>query len=182
VGLFLCLIFLKGNKMNNQISEVYVAGDSMGNVITVSNNNPEYGWITLKQDFTEVSNGWINNKIRSTIIMSTVDTLEKLNLAEGEIMEGRIVIREQTEPFSTPDRDVKRAGAEGPVLVDANGNTIYRRTFFVSQSAINDNPAEGEDVLIPYANVEEVKAFNASQRNLTRVETKQEDLSETFDL
>lgn len=168
--------------MNNQISDVYVAGDDMGNVITVSNNNPEYGWITLKQDTTDVSNGWINTKTRSTIIMSTIDTLEKLDLAVGEVMDGRIVIREQVTPFSTPDRDVKRAGAEGPVLLDADGNTIYRRTFFVSQGTINANPAEGEDMLIPHANVEEVKEFNASQRSVTRVETKQENLSEAFDL
>lgn len=168
--------------MNNQTSDVYVAGDNMGNIITVSNNNPEYGWITLKQDATEVSNGWINTKTRSTIIMGLVSTLEQLNLSEGEVMDGRIVIREQVEPFSTPDRDVKRAGAEGPVLLDANGNTIYRRTFFVSQNTINANPELGQDTLIPHANVDEVKEFNASQRATTRVETQQEDLSEAFDL
>lgn len=168
--------------MNNQTSDVYVAGDNMGNVITVSNNNPEYGWVTLKQDTTEVSNGWLNTKTRSTIIMGLVSTLESLNLSEGEIMDGKIVIREQTEPFSTPDRDVKRAGAEGPVLLDANGNTIYRRTFFVSQQTLDADPQAGQDTLIPHANVDEVKEFNASQRATTRVETQQEDLSEAFDL
>lgn len=168
--------------MNNQTSDVYVAGDNMGNVITVSNNNPEYGWVTLKQDTTEVSNGWLNTKTRSAIIMGLVSTLEGLSLVEGEVIKGKIVIREQTEPFSTPDRDVKRAGAEGPVLLDANGNTIYRKTFFVDQASIDANPEEGMDVLIPHANVDEVKEFNASQRATTRVETQQEDLSEAFDL
>jgi hypothetical protein len=168
--------------MNNQISDVYVAGDDMGNVITVSNNNPEYGWVTLKQETTEVSNGWINQKTRSTIIMGTLEVLEGLNLGAGQVMPGTIVIKEQTTPFTTPDRDVKRAGAEGPVLLDKDGNTIYRKTFFVAQSTLSTNPEAGEDTLIPHANVEEVKEFNASQRSLTRVETKQENLSEAFNL
>lgn len=130
-------------------SKVYVAGDNMGNIITVSNNNPEYGWITLKQEFLDFYGDHVY-ETRSHIIMSLVSTLEQLNLSEGEVMDGRIVIREQIEPFSTPDRDVKRSGVEGPVLTDANGNTIYRRTFFVSQNTINSDPQAGQDILIPH--------------------------------
>ena len=169
--------------MQNQTSTVYVAGDDMGNIITVSSNNSDYGWITLKQDALDLTNGWANRKTRSTIIMGLVETLEDLSFAAGEILPGTIVVREQTEPFTTPDRDVKRAGAEGPVLKDADGNTIYRKTFFVNQAAIEANPSAGEDIMIPHANVEEVREYNASQRNLTKVSADQTaELADSFDL
>jgi len=51
-----------------------------------------------------------------------------------------------------------------------------------SQQTIDADPQAGQDTLIPHANVDEVKEFNASQRATTRVETQQEDLSEAFDL
>lgn len=170
--------------MKNQTSAtVYVAGDDMGNVITVSNNNSDYGWITLKQDALDMSNGWANKKTRSAIIMGLVSVLEDFNLTHGEVLPGKIVIREQTEPFSTPDRDVKRAGAEGPILTDADGNTIYRKTFFKDQAYLDSNPDQAVDVTIQYANVEEVRDYNASQRNLTKVSADQTaELADSFDL
>ena len=130
-------------------SSVYLAGNGVGGVITVSSNNHDYGWVTLKQDFIDHYSNQVY-KTRSAIIMGLVDTLQGLDLAEGEVLPGKIVVREQTEPFSTPDRDVKRAGAEGPVLKDADGNTIYRKTFFVNQAAIDANPSAGEDIMIPH--------------------------------
>lgn len=169
--------------MQNQTSTVYVAGDDMGNIITVSSNNSDYGWITLKQDALDLTNGWANKKTRSAIIMGLVNVLEDFNLTHGEVLPGKIVVREQTEPFSTPDRDVKRAGAEGPVLKDADGNTIYRKTFFIDQATIDANPAQGVDTMISHANAEEVREYNASQRNLTKVSADQTaELADSFDL
>lgn len=166
-----------------QQTSVYVAGDDMGNIITVSSNNSDYGWITLKQDTTEINNGWLNTRTRSTIVMGLVSTLEDLNLAAGEVLDGRIVIREQTQPFTDADRDVKRAGADGPILTDENGNAIYRKTFYVDQDTINSNPEKGQDVLIPHANVEEVREFNASQRSNMKVTVDETaELADSFDL
>lgn len=169
--------------MQNQTSTVYVAGDDMGNIITVSQNNPDYGWITLKQEALDLTNGWANKKTRSAIIMGLVNVLEDFNLTHGEVLPGKIVVREQTEPFSTPDRDVKRAGADGPVLTDADGNTIYRKTFFIDQATIDADPSRGVDTMIPHANAEEVREYNASQRNLTKVSADQTaELADSFDL
>ena len=134
-------------------NSVYVAGDEFGNIITVSKNNPEFGWITLKQDSIVVHNGWANNRSLSAIIMGKVSVLEQMNHAAGQILDGNIVVVESLKPFTSEDRDVKLSGPNG-IPCTYQGQTIYRKTFYT------DNP-DARNILISHDNADEIRAFNA---------------------
>lgn len=135
---------------------VYVVGDENGSVITASSNNPEYGWITLRQDVLSITNGWANKKSLSTIIMGEIGVLEAMDLAAGEVLDGKIVIIEQLKPFTTPDRDVKVAGSS-KVVCKVNGQPIYRKTFYTVDPKINS-------VFIQHDNVDEIRGALALEK------------------
>lgn len=128
---------------------VYVVGDENGSIITVSPKNPDFGWLTLRQDATLIINGWANKKSLSTIIMGQVDVLETMDLTAGEVLTGKIVIVERLEPFSTPERDLKIAGSSN-VVCKLKGQPIYRKTFYTADTKI-------ENVLIAHDNIDEIR-------------------------
>lgn len=132
---------------------VYVVGDENGNVINVSSNNPNFGWIIVRQDNMAIVNGWLQNKSVSAIIMGSVDNLERANYAPGQVLEGKIVVKEQLEPFSSPDRDLKIAGATG-IVCSVEGKPIYRKTEYVTNMNITD-------VFVQHDNTEEIKSANS---------------------
>jgi len=128
---------------------VYIVGDENGSIITVSPKNPDFGWLTLRQDSTLIINGWANKKSLTTIIMGQVDVLETMDLAAGEVLTGKIVIVEKLEPFSTSDRDLKIAGSSN-VVCKLKGQPIYRKTFYTVDSTANN-------VLIAHDNIDEIR-------------------------
>lgn len=156
-------------------SSVYVAGDENGGVITLSQNNPEYGWITLRQDQMIIHNGWLQNKSLSTIIMGKAVDLEKMNLAEGQVLEGCIYVKEQLEPFSSEDRDVKVAGATG-IVCSVNGQPIYRKTFYSKQHV--------DSTYIQHDNAEEIRAAlqSTSSKNVTPSAIEVAELESVFEM
>ena len=56
------------------MNKVKVVADEFGNVIRVSQNNPEYGFVRVEQDAIEVSNGWVRRKVRSSIVRASMQT------------------------------------------------------------------------------------------------------------
>ena len=154
-------------------NSVYVVGDENGGVITLSKNNQEYGWLTLRQDRMRISNGWAQNKALSTIIMGKTTDLESLNLASGEILDGQIIVREQLKPFSTEDRDLKVAGSTG-IVCSVNGKPIYRKTFYTTDMTLTD-------VEIQHDNGDAIRAANATEASNRTVEPVQE-LEAAFEL
>lgn len=157
-------------------NSVYVASDENGGVITVSQNNPEYGWVTLRQDQILINNGWVQNKSLSTIVMGRVADLEAMNLAEGEVLDGQIIVREQTEPFTSADRDVKVAGATG-IVCSVGGNPIYRKTFYTLDT-------NQKSVFVQHDNAEEIRAAlqSTSPKAVTPSANTQEELADVFEM
>jgi DNA polymerase-3 subunit epsilon len=130
----------------SNVSRVYVGGDDMGNVITLSKNNPKYGSVTLIQD--SVAYNGMTYDTRSTIVMGLTAALEDLNLKVGEILEGKIVVREQTTPFIDESRDLKVDSLTG-IVFSVNGQPIYRKTFYT------DNMDE-QDIFVQHDNIDEI--------------------------
>lgn len=145
------------------MNKVKVVADEFGNVIRVSQNNPEYGFVRVEQDAVEVSNGWVRRKVRSSIVPGLVSDLKAIGWKANQLLEGKITVKESLEPImqSNPDFGVKRAGQDGPICLFED-QAIYRRTYYTMD--VNDT-----DTFIQHTNVDEIRESN-SQRSST-VET-----------
>ena len=135
-----------------KVSPVTVAGDILGNVVNVSQNNPEYGYIRVQQVVTSFNEtGWLKVSKRSALLKGKVEELTALDLRVDNELPGKIVVKESHEPFNpqTPDRDLKIAGDTG-IVCRVGDQPIYRQTFYTQD--IN-----AEDTLIMHDNTEEIK-------------------------
>ena len=89
------------------MNKVTVAADKNGNVIGISPNNPEYGWIRVEQNARVINDrGWLRNSKRSALIKGKVEDLVASNYKEGEEITGKIIVIESHDPFNpeNPDR------------------------------------------------------------------------------
>jgi hypothetical protein len=136
------------------MSKVTVVADQNGNVIGVSTNNPEYGYMKVEQLTTQINDqGWLKNVKRSALIKGKVEDLLALGYKEGSQISGKIIVKESFEPFNTtnPDKDLKIAGSTG-VICRVGDQPIYRQTFFtqnlntVDEFIMHDNSDEIRDV------------------------------------
>lgn len=141
------------------MSKVKVAADKDGNVIGVSKNNPEYGYVRVEQQATVINDqGWLRNVKRSALIKGLVKDLVEAGLKEGKELAGKIIIVESFSPFNpeNPDRDIKIAGETG-VICRVDDEPIYRQSFFTTN-------LELQDQLIMHNNTEEIREVQAAQR------------------
>jgi len=150
---------------NSMKNSVVVVGDATGNVIMVSKNNPEYGYIRVEQTRTLVDdNGWARKKSLSTLIPGTVSDLKGFDWSAGEFIEGKIVVRESLTPFNDkdPNRDIKVAGSTG-IVCTLEDQPIYRKTFYSDDVKISDE-------YIKHDNKEEISIAFAAEKT-SAVET-----------
>lgn len=143
-------------------TKVVVSSDEFGNVINISPNNPEYGFVIVKQDAHTISdNGWLRLSKRSALIKGLVTDLVAANFKGGQVLPGKIIVKESLEPFNpeNPDQHLKIAGTTG-VICNIGGEPIYRDTFYVSNS-------EAQDVLIMHD--EECSEAIRNAKNAERV-------------
>ena len=144
--------------------KVKVKADKNKNVITVSENNPEYGHITVEQETIQINNtGWLKTSKRLAFINGKVEDLKKANYQEGSELQGKIVIIESLTPFNAenPDRDLKIAGGTG-VICRYEDQPIYRRSFFTT----NQNAF---DELISHTNSSEISEVGSAQRIMSKL-------------
>lgn len=137
-------------------NKVTVVADDNGNVIRQS-QNPEIGYVRVTQDAVNFSaTGWVQKKTRSALILGNLEDLKSFKFKNNQKLEGKIVVKESTEPFSItdPDRDLKIAGETGIICCTADGEPIYRKTFY-------DVTGEKADTFIPHANSDAIKQANA---------------------
>ena len=147
--------------MNNTVT---ITADKNGNVIGISQNNPEYGYIRVEQNATQINEqGWLRNAKRSALIKGKVEDLMACNYKSGDSIQGKIVVRESLTPFNTenPDRDLKIAGETG-VVCRLDDEPIYRQAFFTTN-------LNSFDELITHNNSEEIKEVQAAQRNISQL-------------
>ena len=144
-----------------QEGKVSIAPDELGNVIRVSQKNPDYGHVRLTQDTVGYTvNGWVKKQSRSTLLHGTVEDLKSVGIQDQTELPGQIIIRESLEAFSNdnPDRDLKIAADTGIVCRKLNHETgeeqpIYRKSFYDPTNAQSDE-------LIPHTNSDEIKEAN----------------------
>lgn len=140
--------------MQNQVN---IIADDMGNVVRQSSSNSEYGYVRLTQKRVSFgTGGWVKSSNVSTLIHGKLEDLQEMDFKANETLTGKIVIREQLEPFSSndPDRDYKYAGDTG-IICCVDGQPIYRKTFYVLDSS-------AEDVLIAHDNTQAIKEANGT--------------------
>ena len=131
---------------------VKVSANEAGQVVNISKNNPEYGYIRVSQTKTVFENGWARPRNLSALISGKTSDLKGLGFFAGQELRGVINVIESMEPFNeeNPEKDLKVAGATG-ITCTLGGAPIYRKTFFTSDESV-------QDVLISHDNGDAVKA------------------------
>jgi len=132
---------------------VIVSSNEDGSVISLSKNNPEYGYIRVSQRRLVINKkGWVNLKELSALVQADVETLKQLEWKPQQQLAGHIVIKESVEPFSpeNSDKDLKIAG-DSDVICSIEGQPIYRKCFY-------DPTGNDVDSLIQHDNIEEIRS------------------------
>lgn len=143
-------------------SKVRVTADINGNVIGVSQNNPEYGYVRVEQSVTQISEaGWLKPVKRSALIKGKVDDLAQAGFVDGFELSGKIIVKESLTAFNpeNPDKDLKIAGQTG-VVCRIDDQPIYRQTFYTSNQ-------DAYDELITHDNTIEIREVQVAQREIT---------------
>ena len=140
------------------MSKVRVTADVNGNVVTISEKNPEFAHIRVEQEsFMYDENGWLRAKVLSALIHAETETLLKMGYSADQELPGNIIVKESLTPFQTndPDRDLKYAGKTG-VICRVDDQPIYRKTFYTENKESNHE-------LIQHTNSDEIRAALAVQ-------------------
>jgi hypothetical protein len=151
------------------MSKVVVTADQNGNVIGVSENNPEYGYVRVEQTGSFINDqGWLRISRRSALIKGLVKDLVETNFSAGQEIAGKIVVIESLTPFNSenPERDLKIAGDTG-VICRYDDQPIYRQSFYTSNMNANDQ-------FIVHTNSQEIKEVQAAQRSISALTLKTE--------
>jgi hypothetical protein len=143
-------------------SKVNILADDKGRVVRQSNLNSKFGHVRLQQTRVTFGNGgWVKKSNVSTLLHGTMEDLNDMGIASMKVLPGKIIIKEQVEPFSVnnQDRDLKMAGQTG-IICCVDGQPIYRKTFFVAD-------ATAQDVLIAHDNGLAIKEANSSDNSVS---------------
>lgn len=146
------------------MNPVQVVANQLGNVISVSENNPDYGYIRVVQVAPQYNEqGWLRLSKRSALIKGLVNDLVEMNFKEGDVIPGKIVCKESLTPFNqmNPERDLKIAGDTG-VICRVDDQPIYRQTFYTPNTS-------AQDELIMHNNSDEIREVQSAQRSLKQV-------------
>lgn len=149
-------------------AKVVVAADKAGNVIVRSSNNPEYGHIRVEQTRMIIDDsGFARRKRLSALIPGLVEDLKGFGWTAGELVDGKIIVKESLAPFNTqePERDYKIAGNSGIVCCQ-DGMPIYRKNFFTLSVSAEDTSVEhtnGEEIKAAYAELKETSAMKPNE-------------------
>lgn len=144
--------------------KVKVTKDKDGNIVTVSEKNPEFGHIRVEQDCFQINDqGWLKASKRSAIIHGKIEDLVMTGYKDGTEIPGKIVIMESLKPFNQedPDKNLKIAGETG-VICRVDDEPIYRQTFFTT----NQNAF---DELLNHTNTDEIREVMEAQRMMKSV-------------
>lgn len=148
------------------MSSVKIVADENQNVLFISENNPEYGWIFVEQIATQIENGWLRNVRRKARIMGKVSDLQELGYTTDSDLPGKIIVKESFTPFNleNPDRDLKIAGSTG-IICRVDDQAIYRQTFYTSNENLQDE-------LISHTNTLEIKEVMNAQKAINSLSIK----------
>lgn len=137
---------------------VKVTANEAGQVVNVSTNNPDYGYIRVQQNkpiFDE--SGWARLSAVSALIPGKVKDLQAFEWTVGKVLPGNIIITESLTPFNSkdPEKDYKKAGDTG-IVCCVDGEPIYRRNTYTESGT-------KQDVFIAHTNTDDIKAAHANK-------------------
>ena len=141
---------------------VNVIGDEMGNVITPSSNNDEYGYVRVEQKAATINTeGWVKVSKRSAIIKGKIEDLKQFGFQKDKTIPGKIIVKESFVPFNiiSPERDLKYAGDTG-VVCRVDDQPIYRQSFFTTDLNQHDD-------LISHNNSDEIREAQVTNRSMS---------------
>lgn len=136
--------------------KVTTASNSSTEIIGVSTNNPDFGYIRVEENggLSFGAGGWLNAKTKSALIKGKVADLQmfvrKNNVAVGYEIPGQIVIQERAGMPFYEGQQPKRAGVDGEVLYitrDGQKLPIYRQTEFTMDMSRQDELVQHENAL-----------------------------------
>ena len=158
----------------NNKNKVTIAKDAMGNTIRVSKRNAEYSHIRITQEKTDINpSGWMQTKTISALIHGKTEDLKKSGIGRIKYLPGNIIVKEQHEPFSksNPDRDIKRAGAGGPIC-RVDDQPIYRTTSY-------DSTGLKADLKIEHTNTAEIREESIGDQSMIKNTSTLKELNDT---
>lgn len=144
------------------MGKVVVSADKNGNIIGVSENNPDYGYVRVEQHGSFINDqGWLRVSRRSALIKGLVKDLSEAGFSEGQELPGKIVVIESLTPFNmdNPERDLKIAGETG-VVCRYDDQPIYRQSFYTMNDA-------SQDQLVMHTNKQEIREVQAAQKSIS---------------
>ena len=150
-------------------SKVNIIADDMGNVIRQSSTNSEFAHVRLQQERVTFGNtGWVKKSSLSTLLHGKLEDLQSLDFKADSELAGKIIIKEQLEPFNSndPDRDYKYAGDTG-IICRVDDQPIYRQSVYT----VND---QAQDEFIMHDNTEEIKEVVTIQKSLVKAKPVEE--------
>lgn len=159
------------------MGKVVVTADKNGNVIGVSENNPDYGYVRVEQTGSFINDqGWLRVSKRSALIKGLVKDLMETGFTEGQELDGKVIVVESLIPFNpeNPDRDLKIAGETG-VVCRIDDQPIYRQSFYTTNNNLQDE-------LIMHTNSEEIREVQAAQRAVSSLKIKRAQTEEPAEL
>ena len=136
-------------------SKTKVTGDELGNVITQSVNNPDYGYVRVEQVRSMYDdNSFLRRRKVSALIQGTMEDLKQEGYYLGQELPGKVVIIESLNPTNKKDatKNIKTAGNTG-VVCKVGNQPIYRRTLYTIITNLSDE-------LVKHDNVDEIRAAN----------------------
>jgi hypothetical protein len=145
------------------MEKVKITADKNGNIITISENNPEYGWIFVEQIASQFENGWMKNVVRKARINGKKNELVEAKFTKGQELPGKIIVLESLVPFNNeePDRDLKVAGKTG-VICRYDDQPIYRQSYYTTN-------LNSYDELINHTNRDEIREVMLAQKMLSEL-------------
>lgn len=142
--------------------KVVVKADEQGNIIGISENNPEYGFVKVQQLTMQINDeGWLRQSLRTALIKGRVDDLLASNFKAEQVLPGKIIVRESLTAFNpeNPDKNLKIAGDTG-IICRLDDQPIYRQTFYTQ----NENAI---DEFIMHNNNQEIRDVQKAQKEIS---------------
>ena len=144
--------------MNSKV--IVVADETTGAVVNVSENNPLWGYVRVKQTriLADEKSGFVRAKVVTALMPGLVEDLKAAGFYASQEISGKIVIEESLTPFNkkNPERDLKVAGKTG-IVCTFEGQPIYRRTKF----SLNVN---AEDTYQAHDNIDALRSAYEAEK------------------
>lgn len=115
---------------------VRVTRNSKTGKIVSQGNNPEKGYFLLQCKHTSFEGGFINRQVRTAVISGDIDLLQELNLKEGQVFPGKIIVEESNFPQFEGQNPVINP-TTGEVVLKF-GKPLYRQYVYTENTQATD--------------------------------------------